>query len=856
MRKSLILLALAIPLFGLPSPARAEAPAPAASTAQVPASTVQAMVARLMPERAGEFACETIPQENGQHVFEIEARDGKIVLRGDNGVSIASGFNWYLKHVANCQVSSRGDQLALPKPLPLPAAKIRKVSPYQAVNYLNYCTVCYSGAFWSWDRWEREIDFMALTGIRTPLMPIGNEKVWQNVLKQLGYSDADIAAFIPSSAFTAWWLMGNLEGAGGPVPSRLVDAEAELATKILARMRAYGMEPVLQGFCGVVPTTLQKYLPEARIIDQGYWVGGYRRPSVISPLDPQFAKVAGLWYAEHHRLYGKARYYGGDLFHEGGKAAGLDLGECARAVQREMRRDNPEAVWVMQGWSGNPPRPLLEATDPDHVLVQYMQSYPVQARILDYAGRPWSFCMINNFGSHETLGGSLKMVAGIPSALLVKENKRNVGIGILDEALETNPAVYDLFGDMVWERQDADLQAWARDFAIRRYGAEDPAAVKFWQTMAQDLLLGCESENLLFARPRFGIRSTSSWGDCSLKHDQGKMLEAGRLLISCHDKFKGQATYRNDCVEVMRQLFNDYGVQLYEQLSDAYARRDADAFAALSQEFLELMADNDKIFSAGDFTLVGKWIAAARDRGATPAESDFLERSARQQVTLWTPKPTDLSDYAYKQWGGLTRDYYLPRWRNFFENVQKSLQDPKVRPAYTGAEAEIAWTQATTPSYPARPESDAAETARTLFAKYEPKFAASVAQWQAGKEEAKLWQWSLANSSQAEQVLNWDVTHKLKKLGPGTYTVQVEYQRGNKAIMVRKAELFEKTAMAVIEERIAGDEHPGRSGAVTKDNVYALQAKQVKPDAQYFLRISAAGDGGNDSHGRIVIRKK
>jgi alpha-N-acetylglucosaminidase len=832
------------------------APAATASMAATSTQTAQALIARILPGRAKSFVCEVIPQENGLDVFEIEGQGGKIFLRGNNGVALASGFNWYLKHVANCQVSSRGDQLAMPKKLPMPAAKIRKVSPYKIINHMNYCTFCYSSAFWSWEKWQREIDFMAMSGVKNPLMPIGNEIVWQSVLKKLGYSDADIAAFIPSCAFTAWWLMGNQEGEGGPVTQGMIDAESTLAKKILARMQDYGMEPVLQGFCGTVPTTLPKYLPNARILGQGGWAGGYRRPSVLSPLDPQFATVAGLWYAEHHRIYGKARYYGGDLFHEGGQSAGLDLAECAKAVQREMRKDNPAATWVLQGWSGNPPRRLLEATDPDHVVVQFMQSYPVKAGILDYAGRPWTFCMINNFGSHETLGGSLKMIASLPSALLVKDNHNNVGIGIDDEALETNPAVYDLVGDMIWEQQDVDLQAWAREFAIRRYGAEDAAAVKFWQLMASDLLGSSQAENLLFARPRFNIQSTSSWGTSALAHDLGKMLEAGRLLLSCNAKFKNQATYRNDCVEVFRQLFNDHGVQLYQRLSEAYARQDAAELATLSQEFLELLADNDKIFSAGDYTLLGKWIADARAKGATPAESDLLERSARQQITLWTPVPTDLSDYAYKQWGGLTRDYYLPRWRNFFDNAQKSLQDPKVRANFTGQAAEIAWVKATAPTYPAKPETDAAKTAKALFAKYEPRFAASVAYWKASKAEAKLWEWSLANSAAVEQTLKWDVTQKLKTLGAGTYSVRIEYQRGNKAIKIAKAELLKKTAMAVNDESISVDEHPGRSGVETKDNVYTVTVKQLDAEAQYLLQVSASGDGGNDSHGRIVISKK
>lgn len=27
---------------------------------------------------------------------------------------------------------------------------------------MNYCTVSYTAAYWDWERWQREIDFMAM----------------------------------------------------------------------------------------------------------------------------------------------------------------------------------------------------------------------------------------------------------------------------------------------------------------------------------------------------------------------------------------------------------------------------------------------------------------------------------------------------------------------------------------------------------------------------------------------------------------------------------------------------------------------------------------------------------------------
>jgi hypothetical protein len=43
---------------------------------------------------------------------------------------------------------------------------------------------------------------------------------------------------------------------------------------------------------------------------------------------------------------------------------------------------------------------------------------------------------------------------------------------------------------------------------------------------------------------------------------------------------------------------------------------------------------------------------------------------------------------------------------------------------------------------------------------------------------------------------------------------------------------------------------------LTRDNVYTVEAKTLDADAQHLLQVYASGDGGNDSYGRIVIRKR
>lgn len=40
-------------------------------------------------------------------------------------------------------------------------------------------------AWWDWERWEKEIDWMALQGINLPLAFTGQEAIWQKVFQVL-----------------------------------------------------------------------------------------------------------------------------------------------------------------------------------------------------------------------------------------------------------------------------------------------------------------------------------------------------------------------------------------------------------------------------------------------------------------------------------------------------------------------------------------------------------------------------------------------------------------------------------------------------------------------------------------------
>ena len=114
--------------------------------------------------------------ENGKDVFVITSQNGKPCIKGNTQLSVATGINWYLNHYAHINLTWNNLTTDLSQvTLPVPAGEEKHVSSAKYRYDFNTCTFSYSMAFWTWDRWQKEIDWMALHGVNAPLNLVGLE---------------------------------------------------------------------------------------------------------------------------------------------------------------------------------------------------------------------------------------------------------------------------------------------------------------------------------------------------------------------------------------------------------------------------------------------------------------------------------------------------------------------------------------------------------------------------------------------------------------------------------------------------------------------------------------------------------
>lgn len=696
------------------------------------ASPIQGLLERIDKGASRKFVIEQV--KSPTDFFELDQKGDKVVIRGNNYVSIATGLNWYLKYYAGVQLSWNGMTAQLPAVLPAVLQKERHETDLKYRYDFNYCTYSYTMAFWDWNRWEKEIDWMALHGINLPLAVVGADVVWYNVLTKLGYTKDEINEFIAGPAFQGWWLMNNLEGWGGPNPDSWYKQRETLQKQILKRMREYGIQPVLPGYSGMVPHNAKERLG-LNVSDPGLWCG-YRRPAFLQPTDPRFNEIADLYYKEMTRLYGKADFYSMDPFHEGGSVAGVDLNAAGQAIWGAMKKANPKAVWVAQAWQANPRQKMIENLPAGDLIVLdlFAESRPQWGdpestwyRKEGFGKHDWLYCMLLNYGGNVGLHGKMKHVIDeFYKAKTSSFGKTMKGVGMTMEGSENNPVMFELLCELPWRPVLFDKDEWLKNYTVARYGKADKAVQDAWLLLS-NTIYNCPAKNtqqgthesVFCGRPDYDVYQVSSWSEMEPYYKPEDIIRAAGMMLSAADAFKGNNNFEYDLIDIVRQAVAEKGRLVYPIMIDAYKAGEKELFAAASQRFLELILLQDKLLASRPEFKVGTWIEKARNLGTTPEEKDLYEWNARVQVTTWGNRVAadkgGLRDYAHKEWNGLLRDFYYNRWKVWIDCQKAQLDGAPVK-AIDFYAIEEPWTKQTNP-YSSQAEGDVIAVAKEVYAK-------------------------------------------------------------------------------------------------------------------------------------------
>lgn len=652
------------------------------------------VIYRQIGDKANEIRFRIIDSAGGKDVFLINAEDGNLTIEGSSSVALCYAFHTYMNKACRSMKTWSGEHLSLPARWPDYKSE-KKVTPYDFRYFLNVCTFGYTAPYWDWNRWEKEIDWMALRGINMPLATIANESIAERVWLKMGLSKEEIREFFTAPAHLPWHRMGNLNTWDGPLSDEWMQRQIELQHRVLDRMRELDMHPIAPAFAGFVPMAFAEKHPE---IDFKHleWGGFDKKYNayVLPPGSPYFEKIGKLFIQEWEKEFGKNTYYLSDSFNEmrlpvdKGDIKGKHelLARYGESIYRSISAGNKDAIWVTQGWTFGYQHDfwdkeslkalLSHVPDDKMIIIDLGNDYPKWVwnteqtwKVHDgFYGKKWIFSYVPNFGGKTPFTGDLQMYASSSATALQAANSGNmIGMGSAPEGLENNEVVYELLADMGWSGMPINLNSWLHDYCNARYGVCPPEMKRAWT-------LFCNTAySSLYSYPRFTWQTVVPDEHRVSKIDvSDDFLHGIELFLSCADSLKGSQLYVNDAIELAAYYLAAKADKLYIcALADNAAGN-----KIASQKNLDVSTDIlllvDRLLASHSLYRLEPWVKFARDCGKSPEEKDSFEMNAKRLITTWGGIQ---NDYAARFWSGLIKDYYIPRMKLYFSPVRGQLRD-------------------------------------------------------------------------------------------------------------------------------------------------------------------------------------
>lgn len=810
------------------------------------------VIIRTVPElkhSSGTLKLEPIPRQNGCDVFETESSGGTLTIRGSSGVALCRGFYDYLKTNNLGMVSWENKSIRWPERLP-DTARRKVVSPVRHHYYLNAVTYGYTAPYWTWDRWEREIDWMALHGINLPLALAATEAIGTRVWRQLGLTRQEIDAFHVGPAHLPWQRMGNIVNHDGALSDAWHEDQVALQHNILHRMKSLGMQPVCPAFAGFVPAGLKRIYPDAKLLKLGW--GGWPEKNaahLLSPSDPLFRAIGSMYMKEWQKEFGKNTYHLADSFNEmelpvsaENAAAGNEmLGNLGEQVYRSISSVNPDAVWVMQGWmfgyqrniwNADSLQALLRKVPDDKVLLldlaadynrHFWRNGMNWEVFKGFFNKPWVYSVVPNMGGKSAMTGPLEFYAnGHLEALNSPLRGRLAGLGMAPEGVENNDVLYELITDAGWKGTRTDLTEWLDHYCTARYGACPPSMKQAWDLFRRT------AYSELRDHPRFNWQLRPGARNCTMNTSEDFLK--GLSLFVHTPGLEQSPFFRQDAIEMSVHYL---GIRMFQASRAALEALDEQDYPRATQSmayFRKLALSADALLEAHPAWRLERWIAFARRHGSTEAEKDRYEENARRLVTVWGP-PVD--DYSARLWSGLIRDYYLPRWEHFI-NCRMQRKAPDM------AAWEKGWVRSRGVS-PATAPQDIVQACREAVRQAGPLPPALAA----SRPGTVIGNWTPEDVSPAWKELFWPVSAEdLRRL----HGVRFIYTSGRHALDISRVEIMGDGKV------LATDAHAGRAGLPSSRVVYHLSVPDgSRANNGCVIRARVKSADGPDSHGKVEL---
>ena len=621
------------------------------------------LIKRNTPKISDNFTLKNIDSDNGLDRYEIYAEDGKIVLAGNSNLSLAMAYYRYLNEYCGVIITSGDYDISTVGSSPLPDKKIAYTVKQKIRARTSYEFFALEGNYWGFDRWEKEIDFMAMHGINTAFQPVGFDGVLFSFLTEIGMDEKLCLEFSSGPAFIMRQLTGNVAGFNCVNSRDYLERKIYIGRKITEREKELSITPVFPAALPSVPFSLRKKYIKMDIFKAPMW---YNLPPIffIKAGNPFFEIFNLRFLKKQQELLGETKaFFFEPLYDVNPKGFSSHLASMGERLSEVMHEFDPEAViYTHLSAIGNDF--FKEISGKKFIFINDNGNTSL------IEGKHYINTIKGNSYGRTALYGDINKVCSSP-----EYDDNALGITLELDTFRENPLYCAAALKAVTADKNFDSDEFVRDYAQKRYKTDE-----YTEELLKLKNLCYTSDesvgSIICARPTTKIEHTAPFDTLEHKYDYHELFNIAKNILD-NDARKID-TLRADVQSILRQALSDFAYPVYKIATEFFRSKNVGNFEQASNLFLEICEDLDRLMRTLEPTNFSTRYEEAHSLGENKEEREAIDINFLLLHTIWGPiGHSVLYDTAWAEWGGLIKDYYAKRWFMYFRSLAVYFDNPK-----------------------------------------------------------------------------------------------------------------------------------------------------------------------------------
>lgn len=622
------------------------------------------LIKRNTPRIADNFVLKTISSDNGYDHYEIYSEDKKVVLAGNSPLSQAMAYYDYLGRFHGVVITSGDYDISTISSAPLPEEKISRTVKQKIRAMMSYESFSLSGNFRGFDRWEKEIDFMAMHGINRALQPVGFDGVLYRTLVELGMPDKFCLEFSSGPAYLINQLTGNIAGTNSVNSKEYLERKLTVGKLISDRERSLGIEPIFPAAIPSVPFSLRKKYIKMDIFKAPMWYNFppifFIRPknAFFSVFNKKFLKIQRDALGETHS------YIFEGVYESDKKGYNSHLADLGKALEEMLAEFDENAVCYLHTSSINADF-FKNCSGEKYIFLDNCE----MSRNTDILnGRKYIPEISGNRYGRTGIYGNVQKLCANPFA------ETELGGALSFDTFDINPvycaaALHAITADTSFDRNE-----FIKDFCKKRYKTDafGEDIISLVDLCSSDECTG----SIICARPCTNVKHTAPFDTMERPYDFHKLYTIAQSILNSSERKID--TMRADIQSIVRQFLSDLAYPIYIKATEFFREKNVRNFEQASNLFLEICEDIDRLLRTREETNFCTKYIEAQELGSSQEEKETLQINFLLLHTIWGPfDHSILYDTVWNEWGGLVKDYYEARWHMYYRSLAAYFDNPK-----------------------------------------------------------------------------------------------------------------------------------------------------------------------------------